>query len=207
MKEKSISEELLGKAYDYKGYRDMLAGLIEDGKTTGTNQDDWLVDYARLNLQRMNRLDKTWKISDDQENRMLSIDTPLTWLTITEGWCGDAAQIIPVIEKLAVSNPLIDHKLILRDENLELMDQFLTNGTRSIPKTIIMETETKRVLASWGPRPSGAADLLKQLKANPDIPKEEMYNQLHGWYAKDKGRQTASEFLHIVETALETVKI
>lgn len=203
----SVTKEVLETAFDYKSYKDMLTRLIEEDKTTGQNQDEWIVDYARLNLQRMNRLDKTWQISDELENRMLSIDTPLTWLTLTEGWCGDAAQIIPVIEKLANANPLIDHKLILRDENLELMDRFLTNGTRSIPKTIILETETKKVLAVWGPRPSGAAELLHELKANPDIPKEEMYNQLHGWYAKDKGRQTAAEYLNALETALKTVKV
>ena len=122
----SVTKEVLETAFDYKSYKDMLTRLIEEDKTTGQNQDEWIVDYARLNLQRMNRLDKTWQISDELENRMLSIDTPLTWLTLTEGWCGDAAQIIPVIEKLANANPLIDHKLILRDENLELMDRFLT---------------------------------------------------------------------------------
>lgn len=203
----SVTKEVLETAFDYKSYKDMLTRLIEEDKTTGQNHDEWIVDYARLNLQRMNRLDKTWQISEELENKMLGIDTPLTWLTLTEGWCGDAAQIIPVIEKLAKANPLIDHRMILRDENLELMDRFLTNGTRSIPKTIILDTETKRVLAAWGPRPNGAAELLQELKANPDIPKEEMYNQLHGWYAKDKGRQTAAEFLNTLETALATIKI
>lgn len=201
-----ISDEIIDLSLDYKEYKLLLDGLMKDGRTTGENQDEWLVDYSRLNLQRMSRLDKTWKPSDKIEKRMLAMETPLIWLTITEGWCGDAAQIVPILEKIAAINPLISHRLILRDENPGLMEQFLTNGTRSIPKTVILEQSTHRVLGSWGPRPAGAVDLLKDLKQQNALPKEEMYSQLHGWYAKDKGSHTAKEFVDSVEFALVTAE-
>jgi thiol-disulfide isomerase/thioredoxin len=204
---KLLSPEFIENAMDYKAYKNLLNQLIEEEKTTGPNQEDWLVDYARLNIQRMNRLDKTWTVPDKIENRLLSFDTPLTFLTITEGWCGDAAQIVPIIDKLASANPLISHRLILRDENPEIMDQFLTKGTRSIPKIIILETGSDKVLASWGPRPSGAAELLNQLKSENNLPKEERYSQLHAWYAKDKGAQIAKEFTKAVEEALAAINV
>ncbi len=193
----------LQQSLDYRSYRKLLDSLMSEEKTTGENQDDWLVDYAKLNIHRMNRLDKTWKPAESLEQRLLAIESSLTFLTITEGWCGDAAQIVPIIELMANTNPMITHRLVLRDEHPELMDQFLTNGTRSIPKTIIIDNATAKVLGSWGPRPTGAAALLKALKLQSGLPKEEQYNQLHGWYAKDKGEQTATEFLDAVEQGLK----
>lgn len=194
-----LNDVVIDNAVSYSDYRKKLDELIAEGKTTGPNQDEWLVDYARLNIQRMNRWDKTWVVPEKLEQELLAIEQPMIWLTITEGWCGDAAQVVPIIEKLASVNPMIQHKLILRDENPEIIDQFLTNGTRSIPKTILLDGEELQVLGSWGPRPTTAQQLLESLKAKGEVPKEELYNQLHGWYAKNKGVETAVEFMKEVK--------
>jgi len=188
--------------FNYKEYRKHLDELMADNKTTGPNQDDWLVDYARLNIQRMKRWENTWQPEEKQEELLLSIETPMTWLTLTEGWCGDAAQIIPIIDKLAQVNPLIEHKLVLRDENPALMDKFLTDGARAIPKTIFIDTETQLIYGSWGPRPRPARDLLKTLMDKKELPKEAIYSHLHAWYARDKGNHTAREFLQHLAEAL-----
>jgi hypothetical protein len=114
-------------------------------------------------------------------------------LTITEGWCGDAAQIVPVIDKIAQAAG-IAHKLVLRDEQPRLMDDFLTNGkSRSIPITILLESHSMQVYGHWGPRPTGASQLMERLKEQL-APQETVITQLHSWYATDKGRQTALEF-------------
>lgn len=186
---------------DYKQYRIHLDELMAENKTTGPNQDDWLVDYARLNIQRMKRWEKTWKPDEKQEEFLLSIETPMTWLTLTEGWCGDAAQIIPIIDKLAQVNPLITHKLLLRDENPAWMDKFLTDGARSIPKVIFIDTDTQQIYGSWGPRPQPARELLKTLMEKKELPKEAVYSQLHAWYARDKGNHTAREFMQHLREA------
>ena len=60
----------------------------------------------------------------------------MIWLIITEGWCGDAAQCIPTIEKIAAESKNIETHYVLRDENLDLIDEYLTNNARSIPKLI-----------------------------------------------------------------------
>lgn len=190
-----LEESLIDQAIPYTEYRKQLNELIEQGKTTGPNQDEWLVDYTRLNIQRMNRWDKTWVLPEAIEQELLRIEEPMVWLTITEAWCGDAAQILPIVEKMAQVNPLIQHKLILRDEHPSTMDQFLTNGSRSIPKIIFLNGDTLEVMGSWGPRPKEAGELLQQLMTNDTLPKEERYNQLHSWYAKHKGKEVAEELL------------
>ena len=74
----------------------------------------------------------------------------MIWLVISEGWCGDAAQNMPVVEKIVDEMPNVEIRYVLRDENLELMDQYLTNGGRSIPKALFVDTETFEVLGRLG---------------------------------------------------------
>lgn len=198
----NLNELVVDKAVPYSTYRKTVNELVEAGKTTGPNQEEWLVDYTRLNVQRMNRWDKTWLVPEKFETTLLAIETPMIWLTITEGWCGDAAQIVPIIDKLAQVNPLIQHRLLLRDENPDFMDQFLTNGTRSIPKIVLLKEQDLSVLGHWGPRPRAAQELLESLKKDGQLPKEELYNQLHAWYAKNKGIDVATEFMSLVNAVV-----
>ncbi|MCC6760621.1 MAG: thioredoxin family protein [Chitinophagaceae bacterium] len=184
----------------------MLQTLMADNKTTGTNQEPWLVEYARLNIARMNRLDKTFAVPQKNWHQIQKMPNELWFLTISEGWCGDAAQIIPVIDKMVAAKATWVHKIILRDEHLPVMDRFLTNGTsRSIPVTIILRSDTMDVLGWWGPRPTGAQAVIDELKAeNADF--EIVKEKLHGWYAKDKGQSTAAEFMQTLQEAITTLE-
>ena len=112
----------------------LVDGLLLEGKTTGTNQSEAMFNYGKLNRQRMKRLANTIKLNDSLVERVRNVDRKMIWLIITEGWCGDAAQSIPLIEKIAHENSNIETRYILRDENLELMDKYLSNNARSIPK-------------------------------------------------------------------------
>lgn len=191
----SITGQLLDDAFTYEAYRNFLAALMAEGKTTGNNQEEKLVEYARLNIARMNRIDKTFEAEGVVLDRMQRLPDGVMLLTITEGWCGDAAQIVPVIDKIAQAAGIV-HKLVLRDEQPRLMDDFLTNGkSRSIPITILLDTHTMQVYGHWGPRPAGASQLVERLREQL-APKEAVTTQLHSWYATDKGRQTALEFSH-----------
>lgn len=72
-------------------------------------------------------------------------------IVLTEDWCGDAMLNVPILLKIAEKGN-IDVRMLLRDENLELMDQYLTNGkARSIPIFIFIDENGKEV-AKWGPR-------------------------------------------------------
>jgi Thioredoxin len=194
MQIKEITVEIIKNAYSYASYRSLIDQLMAEHKTTGPNQEDWIIDYAKLNIARMRKWEKKLDIKPAIKAEIEKITEPQIWLTITEGWCGDAAQIVPVIEKLAAINTNIEHKIILRDDHVPIIDHFLTNGGRAIPITLILDKKTLNVMASWGPRPSGAQNIMNQLKANPELKKEDLMEALHTWYAKDQSEQVQVEF-------------
>ncbi len=189
----------LGEAIDYKAYRGIISELLSMGKTTGPNQSDKYVQYTVLNQQRMNRLDKTIKLQPKTIEALASIEKPQTWLILTEAWCGDAAQNIPVIQKMADVNENISVKLLWRDENPGVMDLFLTNGARSIPKLIILDEETKDILGTWGPRPSELQEIMLQEKKEPTMSKEEFSVEVQKWYNKNKGVSAQEEIASLLK--------
>ncbi len=191
----------LAQAMTYPQYRSLVNQLLATGKTTGTHQDPKLVQYTELNAQRMSRLDKTTVLKESLVQELKNVSGPWTWLVLTEGWCGDAAQNIPVLAKMAEVSPQIELKLLLRDENLELMDQYLTDGSRSIPKLICLKTDTIEEAGHWGPRPAAAQQLVLDYKANPQgMSHDEFIATVHAWYAKDKTQSLQLEFEPLLKT-------
>ncbi len=174
-------------------YTKLIEDLLAHGKTTGKNQSDAMTGYAVLNRQRMKRLEKTIELSDGVRTAAHSLTRKLIWLVVTEGWCGDAAQNVPVIEKIAAESDKIETRYVLRDENLELMDQYLTNGARSIPKMIALDAETLKVLGTWGARPAAAQSLFTEMKAN-GTEKSVIFEEMQRWYNADKTFSTQNEF-------------
>lgn len=198
-----IEKKIIEKAPTYAGYRQLIDQLFSEQKSTGTDHSTAMLNYTSLNIARMNRLDRKNRLTEDTRSILKNIRRPLTWLVITEGWCGDAAQIIPVLNQMAGENDLINLKLVLRDENLPLIDAFLTDGARSIPKIIVLDTQTLEVLGDWGPRPAAAQQLVLEGKKEAQKTenqsrqfeiKEATSKQLHLWYARDKTRAIQSEF-------------
>ena len=193
-----ITPEIIDQAMDYEAYRSMIDDLLEEGKTTGTNHSDAMIDYTKMNVQRMKRLDKQVELSESLQEELEALDRKRIWLVLTEAWCGDAAQNVPVIAKMAEQTDNIDLKFILRDENLEIMDEYLTNGGRSIPKLVCLDAETLDELGSWGPRPAEAQQKAMQWKKDESISKEEWAEKLHKWYASDKTEQLQDEFEELI---------
>ena len=187
----------------FTDFENMVGELLEQGKTTGTNQSDAMVGYGKLNRQRMSRLEKTIVIDDAILLSIATNEREMIWLIITEGWCGDAAQNVPVIEKIAAESGKIDTRYILRDENLELMDEFLTDGARSIPKLIAIDPLTFEVVFTWGPRPEAAQDVYVQMKSD-GTEKADILEQMQRWYNADKGVSIQREFEVLVRRAGES---
>jgi len=155
-----ITHELINKAYTYEAYLETVKTLFEEGKTTGPKQSEELTYYTGLNIRRMTRLNKTIKITEELKSMIAGIDRDQLWLVISEGWCGDAAHGLPLMEKLAALNDHIQFRIIMRDENLDVMDAYLTNGSRSIPKLIMMQAENLEEFARWGPRPQALQEIV-----------------------------------------------
>lgn len=194
---KQLYEQSITKSYTYKAYRDLVDSLITQSKSTGDTQSDEILAYSKLNAQRMNRLDKTVVVTDEVKEGLKNISKKYIWLVLSEGWCGDAAQILPVMNKMAEVTPLVELKIVLRDENKELMDHYLTNGGRSIPKMIILEADTMEEVSNWGPRPSGAVALVEDLKNKYGGINEELKTALQKWYNDDKGVSIQKEILEL----------
>lgn len=188
----------LDKALAYPQYRDLIDGLLAENKTTGGEHPDAYVDYTRLNVHRMERLEKTATLTDDLLALLQNLKRNYIWLVITEAWCGDAAQNLPLLNLMALQTPNIQLKLVLRDENLELMDRYLTNGGRSIPKLIALDAETLQEVGTWGPRPVAAEVLVKAYKANPAKTHEEFAKEVQMWYAKDKALSVQHDMMALL---------
>ncbi|MBK7708139.1 MAG: thioredoxin family protein [Acidobacteria bacterium] len=191
-------KDYIEKSMTWSGYANLLDRLLAEGKTTGPNQSDAMLDYAKLNIRRMKRVEKTTVLGESilasvRENRLKMI-----WLIITEGWCGDAAQSIPVIERIAAAAENIETRYVLRDENLGLMDAYLTNGARSIPKLIALDAETLAELGTWGPRPRAAMDYFLEMKSI-GLDKSEMMEKLQRWYNEDRNQAIQNEFQQLLE--------
>ncbi len=186
---------IIKKGMSHDAYRAAFDKAVAEGRDVGPPDGGYGSEYTKLNLARTRRLEKTLKISDDVRSIMTKA-APQTWIVLTEMWCGDSAQNLPVIHALAELAPSIKLHVLLRDENLELMDNYLTGGSRSIPKLIAFETATGNELFTWGPRPVSAQTLVITEKEGKT--KEELAEILHGWYNTNKGQDVVREVVALV---------
>lgn len=184
--------EFLEKAMTFAEYTQLIDTRLAEGRSTGPDASAEMYNYAKLNRHRMNRLEKTIGLDTATAAVISGLEANMIWLVITEGWCGDAAQNIPVIEKVAAAINGVSTRYILRDEYPELMDQFLTNGARSIPILIAMDARTYEVLGTWGSRPRAAQEYFLALKAQ-GLEKPEINEKMQRWYNEDMGRSLQAE--------------
>ena len=161
------------------------------------NPEDSYNEYYELGLQRMNRTLKTFKIDEEQLNVLKSKNFKGKILIISEPWCGDASATVPAVTQFFEAAD-VEVKIFLKDSDTSLIEQFLTNGTQSIPKILILD-ENFEVKNVWGPRPKFGNDLLKKFKENPETyPREEFYNDLQVYYAKNRGKDAITELLELL---------
>lgn len=209
---KKIDLKNLPSILPYKEYVAFVNDLMSHGavSTKGTYSGIEMLQYTQYNMQVMARLDETTLLTQDTLTQLSQISKPITWLVLTEGWCGDAGQIVPVLEKMAQQNPNITHSILLRDENLDIMDAFLTDGGRSIPKLVVLDAEGT-VLASWGPRPQVLHKIVLQQKAKLQaMPKEDrkayfniVKKEVQAWYNEDETESIQREVLEILPKSTE----
>ena len=193
-----ITQQDIDKSISFDEYYQLNENLVKEEKTTGENQTEALINYTKLNFSRMKRISKTTPISEEVSSTVACLDDKLTWLVLTESWCGDAAQNLPVFAKMSEANPNINLRVLLRDENPELMKQYLTNGSMSIPKLICVDENLKE-LGTWGPRPKFLQDWLYENKTNPKIEMSELKKEFQIWYTKDKGQTLQKEMVLLMK--------
>lgn len=204
-----LAQSILDQAFGYEAYERRIEALLAEHHQANPEQLDELIHYTRMNLIRMERLDKTGRIMAATRLKLAKAPAML-WLAITEGWCGDAAQVLPIINKMALLNPAVQFKLLYRDQHPELMDAFLTNGKRAIPVVVLVNPNTLEILGHWGPRPAelqnyvlGEVARIREVSDAKEHKRQmdEMHTQVQRWYAKDKTYSTQQEFLAAVHQA------
>lgn len=189
----------LKNARDYATYKELVAQCANTKTTTGSEHLPERIEATILNAQRMKRIDKQLAVDERIKKEVEKLKNKWSWIVLAESWCGDGAQNIPVIAKIASLFPNIDLKIILRDEHPELMDQYLTNGSKSIPKLICFDRETDEEIGTWGPRPTSIQQMvLEYKKQNPGVSHDEFVKNLHTWYAKDNGKSMQEDLLKLI---------
>ncbi len=194
---KMIQDGIRG-GMDYAQYISMMNDLVTRGQTTGTDQSEERIANTKLNAHRIRRIEKTTTIPEEMLRVFHKLPEKQVWLVLLESWCSDGAQAIPILYKIASAAPKIDLRLILRDEKPQLMDCFLTNGTRSIPKLIITNEEGM-IMYEWGPRPKTASKMVAEYKEQHGKVDGRLKKELQMWYNRDGGKTMVDELIEIVK--------
>jgi thiol-disulfide isomerase/thioredoxin len=210
MNKKTLPKELqsyieagMPRSLNYQEYRELIVKLHQEGKTTGPSEFDKYLDYSLLNEVRMKRLDKTVILNEALERILQSLSVHQTWILITESWCGDASQSVPIIAKMADSaGDKVNLRLIFRDQHPEIMKYYLTDGGNSIPKLIAVD-DKQLELFHWGPRPAELQKKVMDYKYMPEPkkPYNEFQEEVHKWYADDKTVSVQSELMTLLSSS------
>ena len=197
-----ITPGLIASALTYEQYVQLSADRLAQGLST-TDDPHYntpeILGYVKLNQHRMSRLEKQVVITPEVRLAMAQVPEPWTWLVLTESWCGDAAQVVPVLHRIAEESPTITLRFLLRDQHPDLMNAHLTNGGRSIPKLICLRTHdlnnpTLREIGTWGPRPAALQTLMNDWRTEK-LTLAETVERAQRWYNADRTQAIQRELL------------
>ena len=178
----------------YQTYLALLAAETEKAENGGSpDMDPARAPFYKINLQRTRRIGKTYQVSEDLRKAVEALAEPQVWMVLTEPWSGDSAQCVPYLAIVASLSDSIRLRILQRDQNLDIMDRYLTDGSRGIPMLVVFDT-AGRELFRWGPRPAEAAELFRREKA-AGLDKPQILEKLHLWYARNHGRAIELELL------------
>lgn len=169
-------EQILASPHDYEPYA-----------------DEEYFNYTKLNWSRMNRWLKRFEPSDEIKSLISSITEHQHWIVITEPWCGDAAHSVAQLYQIVKNNPNIDFEIQLRDAEPHLIEDYLTDGGKSIPKVVI-RNDVGHDKVIWGPRPQQLQDIFVEMKIEGKS-FEEVKETMQKWYNEDKGAELQRELI------------
>jgi hypothetical protein len=201
---KRIPKEVFENAMSYQEFFNMVDTMAEEGGTTG-EMIEGHVTATKMNAHRMKRVEKTTILDEEMSAKLKGYGPGLKFLTIAESWCGDAGQNVPSMAVMSRACNCVDIRVIMRDEHLDIMDQFLTNGGRSIPIMLLLDADYN-VLGKWGPRPRVIQERVMKNKETQEFTGSEMNTEIQRWYAKDKGLSLQTEIIEMLESALGKVE-
>ncbi|RNI33126.1 thioredoxin family protein [Rufibacter immobilis] len=191
-----ITPEVVAQSLPFSGYLELVRAAVAQEKTTGLEQSAFLAQLTKDNLAIMERTYQT-PLEPDLVNLLREVPRPQLWLVLTEGWCGDAAVHLPVLAALADQSAEIELRTVLRSEQPAVMDAYLTNGGKSIPKLIALHAQTLQPLGTWGPRPQVLQDYVLELKKQ-ELPLLDFIKKSLQHSEEDNGQALQAELLHLL---------
>lgn len=183
---------------DFSAYLAEFSRILNSPSPEAPYDQPEYLDYTRLNWSRMNRWLKKGTLLEPFVKAVKDIQHPQRWIVITEPWCGDAAHSLPFIHLASELNPLIAVDFELRDADPFRINEYLTGGSKSIPKFVIKDGRDED-LATWGPRPAACQELYDRLNVEgADF--EQKKTDLQHWYNNDKGKSLQDELTAILSS-------
>ncbi len=195
-----VTPELVASALTYEQYVALSTELFAQGRTTSDDlhyNTPQILGYTKLNLHRMSRLHKVTVITPELQAAMAGVPQQWVWLVLTESWCGDAAQNVPVLHRIAQQSPNVTIRFLLRDKHPDLMNAYLTNGGKSIPKLICLRMSDLRKIGTWGPRPLELQSLMSEWRTQK-LDLSEAVEKAQYWYNDDHTQSLQRELLALV---------
>jgi len=182
-------------ALSYAAYRDLSRRLLAEGTTTNGQHTPLILELTTPALARMQALEQEPPLWPALLRAAAALPAQ-RWLMFSESWCGDAAESLPLWARLADHAPQLELRVLLRDQHPALMDHYLTNGGRSIPKLVAWDATTGRELGAWGPRPAPVQAFVDEYKAqHPQAPLPEFVAAVLAWYRTDDTAALQAELL------------
>jgi len=187
----------IDNAISYQEYSNLITKIVSEKNTTGNEQTQEHIEFTKLNSSRMRRINKAIALTDEAINIFNNVRKQ-TWVVLCESWCGDSAHTLPVLNKIAENSNNIDLKIVLKDDNLDLMNAFLTNGSQAIPKLIIVD-ESYCLINVWGPRSKAATQLALDYKREFGSIDDVFKKNLQIWYNRDRGISIVSDLVKLIK--------
>lgn len=195
-------KDMLTKGVSYEAFINKSEELL----STEALKEPEVNQKLRSNLETMEQILKETTLPFSLYKKLCDIETKIRWVVIAEPWCLDTANVLPLIYKFSEVTDLIDLHIVFRDENPEIMDQFLTNGKKAIPKLICFDKQYHKI-GEWGPRVEELQNYINELKANTAISSSELNEHISGWYQTDRATSVFIEFNNAISDWLEGVTI
>ncbi|MEN8145692.1 MAG: thioredoxin family protein [Gemmatimonadota bacterium] len=176
---------------------------LEAAWRRSSSWDDYAKNEILKNPDLWSGVYRTTRIPEWATRRLAAIGDDWHLLVLAEDWCGDASNTVPLMARLAEASPGLQLGILKRDENADLMDHYLTDGSRSIPIAIVLDGDFHPV-ARWGPRPAELQNFVLSEKRAGLRPKADIYRDARRWYARDNGETTLDELIGAIENAAES---
>lgn len=196
----AISSTILQQALSFDDYLQLTKDIVEEKiPRAGKYLPDNTFRYTRSNLERMNKVLQNIVLNQKLYNLLSELKEEWTWVVLTEPWCGDASWGTPALYMIASASDKIDFKILLRDTNQEIMKQYQTAGSDSIPKLICIRKSDGKELGTWGPRPNILHQEVLEKMKNPDFDYRESVRAIHAWYEADMTCSIQDEIIDLVK--------